>query len=372
MNSLSTPLSRPRLGGAVFLLFFLLYGAYSYLRYEPHSFTRADPAWMAHAVISLAEDQDIDLRNQLGNDPARAADQTALGARGEWYPLHEPVLAIVALPFYLGAGINGLLLFNLLCAATTQTLLFMLCTRYAPPLLALGATILIGCGTLFLVYSYSFSQDLWGALLTIAAFAALAHERPRLGGVLFGLAVLSRYVMVAAAPGLLFLICLKRDKRALGRFLIAGAPFAVVLLLSNWWCFGSPWQTSYHHWQRFEGGSLQLVNQLQATFVKPWGVGIAELLLDPVSGFHGSLPMWPLVLLGLIVGAREHTIVAAFLVAIGQLLLFSRFEGYPGTPGNRYLMVSVGLAALPTALLLDRLTTLFWNSPAKKRNDLGR
>ena len=359
------------MGSLVFLLFFVLYAIYSCARYEPYTFTRADPAWMAQAVVSLAQDRDLDLRNQLNNDPARAADQTALGARGEWYPLHEPVLAVVALPFFLGAGINGLLLFNLLCAAATQTLLFLLCARFTSPLLALGATLLIGVGTLFLVYSYSFSQDLWGALLTIAAFAAVVDRRPTLGGALFGLAIVSRYVMAAAAPGLL-LICAANHGAQLRRFVLAGIPFAIALLISNWWCYGSPWQTSYHHWQRYVGGSLHLANQLETTFVKPWIAGIGTLLLDPVSGFRGSLPMWPLVVAGLALGTRDRTLLAVALISFGHLILFSRFEGFPGTPGNRYLMVVVGLAALPIAHLLEQLRRFLWHAPSKNPNDLGQ
>lgn len=352
-----------RAGLTVFLSFFLLYAAYSGLRYERYSFTNADPGWMVQAVISLVQDGDLDIKNQLGADPVRAEDQTALGARGEWFPLHEPVLAGVAVPFYLAAGINGLLLFNLLCAAATQTLVFAICASVTSQLLAFGAAALTGFGTLFLVYSYSFSQDLWGALLIIAAFFSIMNRYNATGGALFGFAVLSRHTAVAAAPGLLFLLLTasaSARRKELVRFVVAGLPFACALAAYNSWAYGSPWHSSYHLWQRYQDGQLLLVDQLQATFVKPWLEGFAELLFNREWGLLGSVAAWPLVAAGLVIGLRDRNrpVAAVALIMLGHLLLFCRFEGFPGTPGNRYLMAPVALAALPTALVFERLRTL--------------
>ena len=73
-------------------------------RYEPFAFALYDPGWMVSTVMSITEDGGLDLRDQLQNDPSQAADQTSLGKNGEWYPLHEfimPVVALAAIPLAL-------------------------------------------------------------------------------------------------------------------------------------------------------------------------------------------------------------------------------------------------------------------------------
>jgi hypothetical protein len=67
----------------------LVYGLYVVRRLEPgFTFAKADPGWMITTVMSIVEDGDLDLRNQLRNDPEEAADQTSQGKAGQWYPLH--------------------------------------------------------------------------------------------------------------------------------------------------------------------------------------------------------------------------------------------------------------------------------------------
>lgn len=353
----------------VLLFFFIAYCGFSAHRYEPYTFTKGDPAWMAQTVISLASDGDIDLRNQLNNDPARAADQTARGRDGAWMPLHEPTLAVVSLPFYLAGGINGLLLFNILCAATLQTLIFLICRHVASPLLAFAATLLTGFTTLFLNYSYSYSLDLWGATLVVASFAALLNRRPTLGGALLGFAILSRHVTIVAAPGILLLLWFaEADERhkSLLRFILGGLPFAAILFAYNIWAFGSPWQTSYHFWQLHTDGALRVVDQLHTTFVNPWKTGIISLVVDERSGLRGSIPAWPLLLAGMLFSFRKHSgvMLSLLVITLGHLLFFCRFEGYPGAPGNRYLMPVVALSALPIAALLQGLKARFQREKA--------
>src|SRR5262245_48621577 len=76
------------------------------------NFLWGDATGVYYSARSLVEDRDLDLRNQLGNDPQNAADQTAIGASGEWYPVHEPAVYVLVTPFYAVFGTVGLWIAN--------------------------------------------------------------------------------------------------------------------------------------------------------------------------------------------------------------------------------------------------------------------
>src|SRR5262245_39360339 len=147
---------------------------------------------MVSTVMSIVEDRDLDLRNQLHNDPNQAADQTALGVNGEWFPLHEYLMPVMTVPLFLLGGINGCLFFNVIVNCALMMLLYYLCARHVQPLTAFVAVTLIAFSTLFLDYSYSYSLDVFAAFLLVAAYSSLVSGRPVLAGFVWGLAVLGR------------------------------------------------------------------------------------------------------------------------------------------------------------------------------------
>lgn len=72
--------------------------------------------------MSIVEDGDLDLGNQLHNNPSQPADQTSQGKNGEWYPLHEFPMPVLTVSFYLLFGINGCLIFNVIVSISLMIL----------------------------------------------------------------------------------------------------------------------------------------------------------------------------------------------------------------------------------------------------------
>src|SRR5690606_15577473 len=83
-------------------------------QYKPYTFGDYDPGWMIFTTQSLVEDFDLDLKNQLENNPENIGGQIALGKAGEWFPLHEWLISLFGVPFYLLFGVPGTLLCNML------------------------------------------------------------------------------------------------------------------------------------------------------------------------------------------------------------------------------------------------------------------
>lgn len=342
--------------------FFVLFG-YNLLSYEPFTFASADPGWMVTAVQSLAEDGDIDLRNQLGGDPQRAEDQVARGVRGEWYPVHEPLIVFLTLPFYLLFGINGCLVFNFLTSWALALLCYALCRARYPSAAALAAAGFAVCGTIVQRYSYSYSVDVLGAMFAAGAALSYLQRRFSLCGMLLGLSVAARLGNAAALPAFALALILSPrgfDKKALGALVLGGAPIAALWLLGNHYMFGNILATSYSNWAPAAGGELIVSSQF-SLFEVPTAARVLSLLLDPKTGLFAGFALMPLaLLLGLpLLWSRERD--AALLTAsmlICYLLFFSFYSASDRTSGgNRYLLALVPLLALCLAAAIERCLT---------------
>ena len=363
-------MNRDRQRGAVFLgiCVFLVYGMFVLRKYEAYTFTRYDPGWMICAVMSIVGDGDLDLRNQLANDPNRAADQTSRGARGEWYPLHEYLMAVVTVPFYLLLGVNGCLLFNLVILTLLMLLLYRICLCHLDSLSAFTAVALTAFASLFTEYSYSYSLDVFSTFMLVLSYYVIIRTRCFLGGIAWGLAVYARLANAVTLVGVLpFLVTngwswpgrTERDTsvgNAVQRakpvflFLVGCVPAAICLLGANWWMYGSPFLTSYERWQRFPAGSAVVSTQMSA-----FSCSVVErlpgVLLDTQSGL---IVGGPLMIAAVIYGVRSYWHEApreALLVALtcaAQIYMYSKYcLAVPGSPGNRYLMPVVALCAVP-------------------------
>lgn len=351
----------------------LVYAMFALHRYEPFTFTKYDPGWMVRTVMSIVEDGDLDLRNQLGNDPKRASDQTSQGVAGEWYPVHEYLMPILTVPFYVLLGINGCLVFNILVVILLMLALYHLCNRHADCQSSFTAVVLTAFPTLFLEYSYSYSLDVFSAFALVLAYLLAVRNRFFLAGLAWGFAVYARLANCVTAVGFLpFLIMAgwsghRRMQGApsittpfkqggpVARFLLGGLGPGSCYLLGNWWMFGSPFVTSYDRWQHFVDGH-PVINTLRSGFTCPVIERLPKVLLDTQSGL---LIGGPLIIVAVGYGihslwreARDEAILM-ILTCGATIALFSKYcEGHPGTPGNRYLMPVVALCAIPLALAL--------------------
>lgn len=351
----------PVLSLIVFVLLLCVYGTYCLAIYRPFSFADNDPGWQIEAVRSLVADRDLDLRNQLNNDPAQAQDQTARGVRGEWYPLHEFLLAFIALPFYLAIGINGCLILNVLLACLIFSGSFLLCRIWASNMSSLAAALFVGSSPFFMQYSYSFSIDVLGCCLAVWAFLAVAEGKSLLGGALCGLAVLARNSYVVLLPVVVLLICLRKPAGRVSHLLcllLGGAPLLALLLGLNWWMYGGLLQTSYHHWLVFNGSALVESSQ-ESSFKLAHLSSFGSFLFNSSTGL---LVTAPALIVGLPLGARllwlrkpAEALALAFCCLL-LLLFFGSFSpAFPGAFGNRYLMLIGAFSAAPLAAALDNI-----------------
>jgi hypothetical protein len=343
----------------------LVYGMYVVRRLEPgFTFAKYDPGWMISAVQSIVEDRDLDLRNQLKNDPNEAADQTAQGIGGQWYPLHECLMAVATVPFYLLLGIPGCLVFNVLMVILLMLIVYSLCCRHVDQQTALIAVTLTGFTTLFYDYTYSYSLDVFGALVLVIAYRLVISGKPGWGGLAWGLAVLGRTPNAVTGPAFFVFLLLQPSipgdaqpfpgrLRDAALFILGSVPALAALAVGNWAMFGSPLATAYSRWQHFENGQAVLSSQGGA-FSASLFDRLPAVLFDTKSGlFFGA----PLLLLALCFGMRplwRRARSEAILLSLTSLCLIALFSKYslavPGYPGNRYLMSVVALGAVPLSM----------------------
>lgn len=322
-----------------------------------------DCGWQVSATMSIVEDGDLDLKNQLQNKIEKTADQIALGNDGQWYPLHEFFLSLTAVPLYLVFGFVGCLLTNILITAGIAPLVFLLSFKISNKRLpAYLATTLTVLSPPILALTYSFSVDVFGAMLLLGSVTALVYQRYSLAGLVYGAAVMARLFNVLALPALLILaIGLnptgKLSPRStnklsvLTRFVLGASPFALWFMISNNQMFGSPLSTSYHNWMSNSG------TPTSHTFLFPDLVSLIAILFDTKIGLLTTAPVLFLSIMGMPLLYRTHRPLALSLcvLAISFIGLASSYQGFPGTIGNRYLLSLIIIFSAPCASLLAYL-----------------
>jgi hypothetical protein len=330
--------------------------------FDGRHYLRGDCPYYFLTAVSLLQDGDLDLGNQLREsaDLQRHSADVSLDRFGRLVPKHPLVLPLLALPLIAALGAPGALLFNLLQLAALLYVLFALARRAAGPWAAAAAVALTGVATFLPQYAWNFSPDLLATLLLAGGLVALpagrgaAPLRHLLAGALFGLALVAKLPYAVALPGALALVG-SPWRRTLPP-LAAGLALPLALLaLLNLHLFGSPATTAYDRIAVFEHGGVRAYSQ-RGDFDLPLRAGLAGQLFDRE---HGLLPTTPITLVSLAalpLLARRHRRLA-FAVAFASaalLLLFSRYQlWYTSEYGNRFLMPLVALAALPLAALCE-------------------
>ncbi len=329
--------------------------------YEPYTFLIGDCAYYTQAAISILTDLDLDLRNQLGGDLARHARQISLGARGEWYPKHPvlmPLLSATLLPIL---GMNAFLVFNVGVLVALSLALYKLCTLAARrEAAALGALATI-LGSFLILYDYNYSPDLLACLfLTLAVIGAL-RERPVVGGVMGGLAVLARTSNLFLLPLLGLYVAWRARGRAPGtaRRIAAFVSSAAIPLLAqgalNAAMFGSPTISPYMRILDVEDSQPVLRSHV-SDFDNPFLEGLRGQLLDRRRGLLFTAPILLAAVPGFFLWLRKRPEQAILCLALGEfvLLLFCRYRWWHTShEGNRFLMPTVALAAPAVACLID-------------------
>ena len=292
--------------GVVVLSFALLHGPPLARRYQPNTWLFADGAFYFATVRSLAEHgrleqralhpqswyaQDLGWNRRLTDDWSNVA----LGRDGSWYPKHPILLPALAVPFYGLFGTPGTLVLNVLLNLAFVLLVFLLARRLAHPAAAALVASAVAALPFVIEMSYTFSNDLLGAVLLLGSIEFALGGRLRGAGVLAGLAVWSRVTNVAYLPALVVIGHSVGGWRAVwtsARF--AAIPLAAYAAL-NTWLFGAPWVTSYHRVIVREAGVMGTAAHTRL-FNVPFARGLTRILTAP----DGALRSFPLLAPGLL------------------------------------------------------------------------
>jgi hypothetical protein len=353
----------------------LVYGNFVLREFRDYDFAKYDPGWMVYTTISIAEDGDLDLRNQLENTPSNAADQTSLGKNGQWYPLHEFLMPLLTIPFYLSFGIFGCLIFNIVISMLLMVLLYELCALHVDQVSAFIATILTAFTTLFLNYTYSYSLDVFNAFMLVLSYLTVVKHRYMLGGFIWGLTVYGRLASVITMPAFILYTFLATDSAAdnvstagnfrfikeriysVLRFLAGGVPVALCFFMTNWFMFGSPLTISYDQWIHYVDGQEVITTQSSA-FTCSIMENLPQVILSKKSGLLNGAP---LIIVAVAFGMKNFWLKArneAIMLIVASVMLIGFYSKYcyavPGEPGNRYLMPVAALCTIPLAFAVEQ------------------
>jgi hypothetical protein len=339
---------------------FVAGGAFCLVKHRPLTFLVGDGPYYAATAVSMLDDHDLDLRNQLRGGLQVHGRQIALGTNGAWYPKHPILMPLTALPFLALFGMDGFLVFNLAVFAAVAAAMTLLARRHASSGPAVAAVAVLLLGTFFRDYVYNLSPDLFATLLFLLAARALFEERFLPAGLALGAAVTAKLLLVVLVPIVVVTAFASRGFRGGARLFAGLAPAAVALLIANAALFGSPWVTSYDRGVSVASGQEQLITH-RTEFDGDFARGLLGELAD---ARHGILPTAPVVLLvvpGLLLLGRRRRKEALFTAAVFVTLLavLAPYREWAAShAGNRFLMPAIALLAPAMALACASLADL--------------
>ncbi len=344
-------------GAVLFLIVVACAAGRSWAQYRPLTYLLSDAPYYAMTAVSLVQDRDLDLRDQLRGGLEVHGKQIALGRDGEWFPKHPVLMAVAAVPFLMAFGLPGLLVFNILALGGLAVAMMRLARPCAPPWAAALAALLLVFGSFLRRYDYDFSPDLFATLVLVVGLLALARGRDGAAGALLGLGVAARLAHVFLLPFALAYAGWCRGRRGFFRAAAGCAPSLLALAALDLALFGSPLTTPYDRNVVRRDGDLVIVSH-RGLFDGDPVRGVTGQLFDPR---HGLLPTSPVILLalpGLALHFRRRPREALLYLAVGEFLLlfFGTYRYWSASHyGPRFLMPLVALAAPPLALTLEHL-----------------
>ena len=329
--------------------------------------TTADEPQYLLTAISLAEDRNLDIADELADGRWRAfhalalPEQTEPLADGRRLSPHDPLLPLLlAGPVAVGGWVGAKLAMAAMAGLLAALLVWTAVRRLGVPLgTATLATALLACSPPLAVYGSQIYPELPAALAVLAAAAALTSSAPPSGRatLVTGVAVAAlpwlgvKYAPVAAAIALVACWRVARAgqaRRALalaGSLALAGAAF---LVLHRWWYGG--W-TPYAAGDHFVGGELSVVG------TEPDYLGrsrrLLGLLVDRGFGLAAWQPAWLLAVPAVAALARRRPpgwAALALPLAAGWLVAtFVALTMHGWWFAGRQVVVVLPLAALAVA-----------------------
>jgi len=324
-------------------------------RLDHPTFLIGDCAYYRATLVSLLEDGDLDVQNNLGTQRYPLASNVSRGRHGEFYPKHPILLAVVALPFYVVAGDIGLLAFNLAQLCALVLVMWVGARRYASDLVAFALMVWFAFGTLLRPAAYNFAPDVLSSLLVVGAIVALLYGRCVVAGLLLGLSVWAKWTNAIFFPVAVLALAARRDWRSLWRFGAAAALPIAGLLGLNGHMFGSPFVTPYDRVLIVEHNRWVVEPSHRTFFTVPFWRGLWTQLTHPTLGLVTGAPPFLLALPGFVLLFRRARSEALLVggACLAQLALFAKYEQWNmSSYGPRFLLSVVALSALPAAAAL--------------------
>jgi hypothetical protein len=238
-------------------------------------------------------------------------------------------------------------------------LMFLVASRYAPPIPAIASALGLGVGSMLLPHAVNLYGAPLAALTAYGAWAIIDRGPPVPGrllaaGALAGASVVMEYETAIVLLALAVVAIAHVHGRALWYALVAVAP-GLVLIWYQRTAFGRPWRTAHEYYAtaaiRHDIVGYHLGwRGFDATFV----------------GTHSLLLTNAIVLVGLgaavLVASAEPSAVRrhawlAIGIAVPYLLLCALWKGTPALeePGPRYLIPLIPFLAVPLAVAWPRI-----------------
>jgi hypothetical protein len=338
--------------------------------------TTADEPQYLLTAISLAEDGDLDIADELADGRWRPfhalplPQQTEPLAGGRRLSPHDPLLPLLLAGPVAAAGWVGAKLAMAVMAGLLAALLLWTAVRRlgVPVATAVLAVAVLACSPPLAVYGSQVYPELPAALAVLAAAAALTTTGvPSVGAtVVVGVAVVAlpwlgvKYAPVAAAVALVACWRLAREGRARRALALAGSlalAGVVFLVLHRWWYGG--W-TSYAAGDHFVSGELSVVGTDPDYLGR--GRRLVGLLVDRGFGLAAWQPAWLLAVPAVAALARRRpagwTAIALPLAAGWLVATFVALTMHGWWFAGRQVVVVLPLAALAVA---------WWTGPDRRR-----
>jgi len=328
--------------------------------YDGRPYLQGDCQYYFYTAVSLFEDHDVDLMNNLPAPLSRHSEDVSLDLKGRLVPKHPIWMAVFALPFVVAFGAPGALFFNLVQLVLLIFLVFRFTRRFASPWASALATAATGVLSILPHYVWNFSPDVFSCLLLVAGLTALPADRSPgrlrhcVAGILFGLAAVSKFSLFLALPGLP-LLCGRSFRKSIPALAFGIAVPMVFWSAFNLHLFGSPLTTSYDRIARIEGDVVSVHSQ-RSDFGLPLLVGARAQVMDRAHGLLFTSPVTLLSLVGLFPLARKDRGAALYLLVtfLSVFLFFSTYQWWAASHhGNRFLIPIIVLASVPLASLID-------------------
>lgn len=331
--------------------------------------TADEPQYLLSA-LSLAEDRDLDIADELDDERYRAFHevrlpvQTEPSASGREVSPHDPLLpAVLAVPMGLGGWAAAKAVLAVLAGVLAAATLWVAVRRFDVGVRVAAATIgVLGVSSPLVAYGSQVYPELPAALAVVVAVGALTGPLDRRGAVALGVAVVAlpwlgvKYALVAAALAVtgVLLVWRRGDRSDAMRLVVGLALAGVVYVVAHRVLYGG-W-TVYAAGDHFVDGELTVVGDDPHYFGRTRR--LIGLLLDRGFGLAAWTPLWLLAVPALAAIARRRprgwltlaAPLAAGWVTATWMALTMHGWWWPG----RQVVVVLPCMAIAMACWLDR------------------